>query len=237
MNAAAASSEWARTLDSHCALYRRAPEPLRARAVELAQRFVRQKFFEGCGGLLLDDTMRRVIAFQACLLIAGRGLRCYAELRSVLVYPDGFLISGSVEDESGVVTEYTEEASGQAIDTARVVLSWPDVRMAGIGGDGYNVVIHEFAHHLDHMLDGALSAPAGATPWHELLEREYQALCDAADAGADSLIDPYGSEDPAEFFAVASETFIELPGELRALHPELYAALAALYRLDPAEWA
>ena len=85
---ATASGEWARTLDAHCALYRRVPEPLRARAVDLAQRFVRQKFFEGCGGMLLDDTMRRVIAFQACLLVAGRGLQCYAELRSVLVYPD-----------------------------------------------------------------------------------------------------------------------------------------------------
>ena len=236
MIASAHGSEWTATLAAHCLLYRRVPEPLRVRALELARSFVKQKYFEGCGGLVLDDTMRRVIAFQACLLVAGHGLHCYAELRSVLVYPDEFLISGTVEDEFGVVTEYTEEASGQAIETARIVLSWPDVRMAGTGGDGYNVVIHEFAHHLDHMLDGALSAPPGATPWHELLEREYAALCAAADAGEDSLIDPYGSEDPAEFFAVASEAFIELPADLRARHPELYAALAALYRLDPAGW-
>ncbi len=231
------SGDWAQTLQLHCPLYRRVPAPLCAQVVELAQRFIRQKYFEGCGGLVVEDTMRRVIAFQACLLVAGRGLHCYAALRSVLVYPGEFLISDSVEDEFGVVTEYTEEASGQAVDTARILLSWPDVQLAGTGSDGYNVVIHEFAHHLDHMLDGALSAPAGATPWHELLNREYQALCDAADAGEDTLIDPYGSEDPAEFFAVASEVFIELPDELRRLHPELYAALARLYGLDPASWS
>jgi Mlc titration factor MtfA (ptsG expression regulator) len=229
-------NDWHRSLQPHCALYRRTPGVLRAQAVELAERFVKQKFFEGCGGLVVDDSMRRVIAYQACLLIAQRGLHCYAGLRSVLVYPDEFLISGSDEDEFGVVTEYTEEASGQAIDTARILLSWQDVQLAGTGGDAYNVVIHEFAHHLDHMLDGALSAPAGSTPWHELLNREYQALCDAADAGEDTLIDPYGSEDPAEFFAVTSEVFIELPAELRAQHPELYSALARLYALDPAQW-
>jgi Mlc titration factor MtfA (ptsG expression regulator) len=228
-------NDWHHDLQRHCALYRRAPQALCARAVELARRFVKQKYFEGCGGLLVDDTILRTIAFQACLLVAQHGLHCYADLRSVLVYPDEFLISGSDEDEFGVVTEYTEAASGQAVDTARILLSWSDVKLAG-AGDGYNVVIHEFAHHLDHALDGVLSAPAGNTPWHALLNREYEALCDAANAGEYTLIDPYGSEDPAEFFAVASEVFIELPRELLARHAELYASLTRLYALDPAEW-
>ena len=69
-----------------------------------------------------------------------------------------------------------------------------------------------------------------------MLNREYEALCDASDAGEDTLIDPYGSEDPAEFFAVATEVFIELPQALQAQHRELYASLAALYALDPARW-
>jgi Mlc titration factor MtfA (ptsG expression regulator) len=229
------ADDWHVSLQAHCLLYRRVPAALRTATVELARRFARQKYFEGCGGLVVDDIMRRVVAFQACLLVAGRGLHCYEGLRSVLLYPGEFLISGSFEDESGVVTEYSEQASGQAIDTARIVLSWPDVQMAG-NGDGYNVVIHECAHHLDHRLDGTLSAPPGTTPWHELLNREYELLCDAADAGEDTLIDPYGSEDPAEFFAVVCEVFIELPTELQARIPELYDALARLYALDPAQW-
>jgi len=229
-------SDWHDTLEAHCTLYRRMDAPLREQTVLLAQDFVRRKRFVGCNGLQVDERMRRVVAFHACALVAQRGLQCYADLHSVLLYPDEFLISGSVEDDIGVVTEYTEAASGQAFDTTRVLLSWPDVQQAGSAGDGYNVVIHEFAHHLDHSLDGALSAPVAGSTWHAVLAREYAALCAAADAGEETLIDPYGSEDPAEFFAVASETFIELPRELRERHPPLYAALAQLYALDPARW-
>jgi hypothetical protein len=229
-------STWHETLLAHCTLYRRMGAPLRERTLLLAQEFVRRKRFVGCNGLQVDERMRRVVAFQACTLVARRGLQCYADLYGVLLYPDEFLISGSVEDDIGVVTEYTEAASGQAVDTTRVLLSWPDVQQAGHTGDGYNVVIHEFAHHLDHSLDGVLSAPLEGSTWHAVLAREYAALCAAADAGEETLIDPYGSEDPAEFFAVASETFIELPRELRERHPPLYAALAQLYALDPAGW-
>jgi Mlc titration factor MtfA (ptsG expression regulator) len=47
-------------------------------------------------------------------------------------------------------------------------------------------------------------------------------------------IDPYGSESPAEFFAVCSETFFELPHLLRDEYPRVYAQLSAFYRQDPA---
>lgn len=69
-----------------------------------------------------------------------------------------------------------------------------------------------------------------------MLEREYHALCDAADRGEETLIDPYGSEDPAEFFAVATEAFMELSAPLRDRHRELYEALSQLFGLDPAKW-
>ena len=39
-----------------------------------------------------------------------------------------------------------------------------------------------------------------------------------------------------EFFAVATETFFELPAELAAEDPELYAELARFYGVDPARW-
>jgi hypothetical protein len=40
--------------------------------------------------------------------------------------------------------------SGEAWEGGPLIISWHDVQMAG---DGYNVVIHEFAHKLD-MLNG-----------------------------------------------------------------------------------
>ena len=68
------------------------------------------------------------------------------------------------------------------------------------------------------------------------MQRAFDDLEARADAGVDTLLDPYGIEDEAEFFAVASETFFELPRELQSEHPELYAELAGYYRLDPALW-
>ena len=35
------------------------------------------------------------------------------------------------------------------------------------------------------------------------------------DDGAETFLDPYAAEDPAEFFAVASEEFVDRPGALR----------------------
>jgi Mlc titration factor MtfA (ptsG expression regulator) len=47
------------------------------------------------------------------------------------------------------------------------------------------------------------------------------------------VLDTYGAENPAEFFAVATEAFFERPRELRENHPELFAALRAFFRQDP----
>ncbi len=48
------------------------------------------------------------------------------------------------------------------------------------------------------------------------------------------MLDGYGAEDPAEFFAVATETFFEEPVLLKQRHPRLYEELADFYRQDPA---
>ena len=58
---------------------------------------------------------------------------------------------------------------------------------------------------------------------------------DAADRrGEETLIDPYGSEHPAEFFAVLSEAFFETPEVLRDEYPEVYDQLRRYYGQDPA---
>jgi Mlc titration factor MtfA (ptsG expression regulator) len=47
-------------------------------------------------------------------------------------------------------------------------------------------------------------------------------------------MDSYGAKSPAEFFAVATETFFERPLEFKAAHPDLYELLRGYYRQDPA---
>ena len=73
--------------------------------------------------------------------------------------------------------------------------------------------------------------------WRTVMAKEYNRLCRKADRGDDdTLIDPYGANDPAEFFAVISETFFDVPVDLRVEYPRLYALLKDYYRQDPAEW-
>ena len=50
------------------------------------------------------------------------------------------------------------------------------------------------------------------------------------------MIDPYGAESPAEFFAVVTEAFFLAPALLRERHAELYGLLRGFYRQDPASW-
>ena len=106
-------------------------------------------------------------------------------------------------------------------------------------GDGHNVVLHEFAHQLDQedgVVNGAPLLPRTSLyrTWARILGREYQTLL--ADAAADrpTLLDKYGANNPAEFFAVVTECFFEKPQQLRQRHPELYEELKQYYRQDPA---
>ena len=53
------------------------------------------------------------------------------------------------------------------------------------------------------------------------------------DSGEDTLIDPYASDDPGEFFAVLSESFFEIPDVVAGEYPALYDLLRRYYRQDP----
>ncbi len=70
-----------------------------------------------------------------------------------------------------------------------------------------------------------------------MLSQEYEAFRQSIDAGAKTVMDPYGGTNPVEFFAVATECFFEKPKQLLKHHPALYAALKQFYRQHPAAWA
>jgi Mlc titration factor MtfA (ptsG expression regulator) len=224
-------ADWRGRLEARVPLFARLPEPLRARLEAPLARFVAEVPFVGCAGLAVDDDMRLAIASQACILALGLDGAPYARLHGVMVYPDEFVVEESEEDEAtGVVTEGHRALSGQTIETDRVVLSWRDVAESLRLGDGYNVVVHEFAHYLDHAW---ANRPVGS---HDALRAGYAALCDAVERGQETLIDPYGAKDEAEFFAVLAEVFLELPQDLADEHPELYAFMSSALRLDPVAW-
>ena len=72
-------------------------------------------------------------------------------------------------------------------------------------------------------------------PWAKVMHKEYRRLRKKSRRGRDTLIDPYGASEPAEFFAVVTEAFFDSPRDLANEHPELYDLLRRYYRQDPAE--
>jgi Mlc titration factor MtfA (ptsG expression regulator) len=226
-----------RALDAWLPFARGLPVALRDRLERLTAVFLGEKQFTGCGGLAVTPDMKAAIAAQACLLVLGRNTHVYDRLRSVLVYPAQFVVPGEWQDEDGVVTEEARVLAGESWDVSRVILSWEDVDSRGAPGEAYNVVIHEFAHYLDHESDGAPWIAGGARRrWFRLLDEELERLRAQAEAGERSFLDPYATQDRGEFFAVASEAFFEEPAAFARELPTLYRALADVYQLDPVAW-
>jgi len=206
----------------------------------LASLFLDQKEFTGAGGLQVDDAMAVCIAAQACLPVLRFGLAPYGSFVGIVVHPDEVVARREVTDDDGIVHAYDEVLSGEAMAGGPVMLSWTDVADAGESADwGYNVVIHEFAHVLDMgngEADGVPPLPslAAREAWIAVIDPAFEAFCAAVDAGARTLLDPYGATHVGEFFAVASESFFVTPKEMRATHPDLYGLLARYYKQDPA---
>ena len=201
----------------------------------LAEDFLAEKEFSAAGGLELSDEICVAIAAQGCLPILKLGLKAYRDWVGIIVYPDEFVVRRRFEDETGIVHEYDDVLSGEAWEGGPLIVSWHDVKMAG---DGYNVVIHEFAHKLD-MLNGdadgmpALHSDLDASEWETIFFAAYDDFCARVDSGEETLIDPYASETPGEFFAVLSESFFEIPDVVAGEYTDLYDLLRRYYRQDP----
>jgi len=205
------------------------------------QQFFREVPIEGCGGLQLTEEMRLTIGAQACLLLLGMPYPRYTRVRRVLVYPSSFIPK---EPEalyaSGDIVPPDEPLDGQAWQSGTVVLGWDAVnRVTREATDGDNVVLHEFAHMLDAedgSLDGipVLDSASAYRAWATLFSLKFADHRARVDRGEGTMLDPYGAEDRAEFFAVATEAFFENPVALRKDEPDLYALLLDFYKIDPA---
>ncbi len=219
----------------------------RRRLRELATLFLAEKRLVPLQGLQLTRAMAVTIAAQACLLIlhfpqgARGGMEWYRGWETVLLYPTSFRVSRTEVDEYGVAHELDEELAGESWEQAGVILSWEDTAQAG-QLDGYNLVIHEFAHKLDMLTgdaDGCPPLPAGLDPadWYRVFNKAFEAFNQQVSAlGEDAAmlaIDPYAASAPAEFFAVLSEYFFECPDIVQGEFPDVYRLLVQYYRQSP----
>jgi Mlc titration factor MtfA (ptsG expression regulator) len=200
--------------------------------------FLHEKTLTNTGGLVPDASMHLYIAVQACLPILYLGLDYYTGWTSVIVYPEGFWSPHRALDAAGVLHTGYQARVGEAWDRGPIILSWADVRQAS-RGEGFNVVIHECAHKLD-LLNGVangmppLHRDMAVAAWAQAFTAAYQALCQCLELGWETVIHPYAAESPAEFFAVVSEAFFEIPTLLQATYPAVYEQLCAFYCQNPA---
>ena len=79
-------------------------------------------------------------------------------------------------------------------------------------------------------------AASPRTPASAVLARDYAELRHDAIYRQHSVMDHYGASNPAEFFAVATETFFEKPYQMAERHAALYAEFQKYYRVDPRAW-
>jgi MtfA peptidase len=217
--------------------YRCLSEADKSRLHELIRVFIAEKEFEGCKGLEITDEVRVTIAALACILLLGLRDYYFENVQTILVYPEAY-VAQAHKVIGGVVLEDESDRLGEAHYRGPLILSWADVIWdAGQTNQGTNLVFHEFAHQLD-MLNGAADGvpmlPSHLRdPWQKVMAAEYQRLCRAAERGRETLIDPYGTTDPAEFFAVVTECFFDLPSPLKDQHPDLYDLFCDYYQQDP----
>ena len=218
--------------------FQRLDDEERVRLRELVILFLHGKQISAAGGLELDLEKLLGIAIQACIVVLNLGIEHYDGWVEIIVYPDEFTPRQEIRNQEGLIETDEAAYAGQAWLNGPVLLSWADVENAD-EADGVNVVIHEFAHKLD-MLNGDAN---GFPPLHSGMSREawskaftsaYDDLRRRVGVGENTEIDPYATESPAEFFAVMSEAFFEIPDLVRTVYPEVYSQLALFYRQDPA---
>ena len=233
--------DWRKIVEKNVPLYIRLPDSLKQQLHGLVNIFTAEKKFEGCGGLKITDEIKVTIAAQACMLLLNRKAHYFSKLHTILVYPHTY--AAKTVSSNGTVTINGQSVRlGESWQNGPVVLAWDSVT----GGtrniaDAQNVVLHEFAHQLDQEDGSADGAPilehrSSYIAWARVLSKEYEILQKKKKKHRKSVMSKYGATNPAEFFAVATETFFEKSKQMKKRHPELYDELKNYYKLDPVEW-
>lgn len=203
--------------------------------------FLARKNLVSGGGFQFTDAMCLKIATMACVPILHLGLDWYDRWQTLIIYEGDFIPNRPYRTGDGVVHSHGPGLSGEAWFRGPVILSWQSVLETGPharGGTASNVVIHELAHKLDMLRDGANGAPPmhpdmRPGEWHDVFTAAWERLQADLERQHPLPINDYGLTSPAEFFAVCSETFFEAPENMHAHMPEVYRLLCQFYRQQP----
>ena len=233
-------AQWEVWLPTHCRQFVNLAPTQQQLLRDRLRLLVAEKYWEGCGGLRVTEEMRFTIATHAALITLGFPELPFERLMSILIYPDTYLAKSHKRQPWGLEDDNAEPRLGEAWYRGPVILSWKDVERHCLEEpSGRNVVVHEFAHQLDmanSMVDGIPDLTGVSQPqkWVATFEAEFHHFLRRLAMGRNTVLDAYAGTNPAEFFAVGSEAFFEVPQALREHAPQLYELLRSCYRQDPA---
>jgi Mlc titration factor MtfA (ptsG expression regulator) len=232
-------ANWREIVEDRVALWRLLDDDERRRCEEVSDWLLRHKYWEAANGFTLVDEITVTIAVQASVLVLNLDLDEYREVSAVVVYPTAMQSRGvHAGPVAGTLTDGMVPILGEAHDQrGPVLVAWDQAESSARHlGSGRNVVFHEFAHKLD-MRDGIVDGTP-PLPRREDVERWVQVCTEAYEAlqagAARPPLQAYGATNPAEFFAVATEAFFDVPVALQRHEPELYDVLRLAYAQDPA---
>jgi Mlc titration factor MtfA (ptsG expression regulator) len=203
---------------------------------------IAERVFVGLKGVSISPEQQLTIAAQAALLLLGEEGYYFDRVAAIYVQPTHHTTRAVRDLGSAVLVEDDVLVEGQAYERDGIRLAWDEVLYGSRDpADGENVVLHEFAHHLD-ALDGAMDGMPPLASENE--RRKWQTVFDAVLAdhrrdlaqGREVFLHDEAAENRAELLAYSTELFFEQPLELAEWHPELFDCLHAFYKVDPRVW-
>ena len=201
--------------------------------------FIENKEFSAVK-MTINDEIKVIIAFYACLMRLGFEFGKNDNVSTIIVYPEHFIFEHS-ETIGGITQHETVILEGQSAN-GTVAISWQDIHSHIDRHHKENVIIHEFAHELDFedgIADGTpVLEGSNYRNWSTVFSRTFDTLRTGVKKEKNSeqieLLGLYALKNEAEFFAVCSERFFQVPKTFHKYFPELYKELMGFYRLDTA---
>jgi Mlc titration factor MtfA (ptsG expression regulator) len=200
--------------------------------------FIEEKEFIGAKGMHITDDVRIIIAFYACLMRLGFELGEKDHVKTIIVYPEHFIVDES-HTLDGIHHTRRSVLEGQSAN-GTVVISWQDIEENITKQDKENVIIHEFAHELDFedgVPDGTpVLESSNYKQWSEVFSRAFETLRNLEERHKSSEglrhLGEYALTNEAEFFAVCSERFFQNPKTFKKHFPDVYEELDRFYRFN-----
>jgi len=231
-----------RVIETNVGVYSLLSAAERERLLAATRIIVAERSFVGSGGLAITEEVRLTIGAQAALLVLGEEGYYFDRVPTIFVHPHHQTTKSHRDLTTAVLVEEGVLIEGQALDQGEIRLVWNDVLYGGRDpADGENVVLHEFAHHLDR-LDGdvggipPLASDQQRDHWVRVFDRELADLRREIRSGDEVFLHEEAAENRAELFAYSTECFFEQPRELAEYHPELFDCLHSFYKIDPRNW-